>query len=396
MTKQTIHVMQLISSLQVGGAEKLLLDLLDETQPNGLVTFTVVVMNQAVNPELKARLERLHCEVYFLDRPEGHLHGKYLQKLLRIISDHDVDIVHSHNTGSKWWAILCKLCRPSLKLIFTVHDTAPIRQNAFHGFLQRIFINHYIAVSQSVERLCLEKGFVPVTQIYNGIDLQAYQNIRRNSLVKRLKAAPFQSRPLRIVQIGRLYHPKKGQDILISAIAQCKQKGMSVHATFMGGVYSYSQDSYDTLKKMVVDLDLQAEIDFVVNQTNVSAVLSEADLFVLPSRYEGLGLVVLEAMAAGVPVIVSNIDGPAELVCHGQNGLLFQSDVVASLFLAICTMYDHPELADLMAENALAFVKKFDIEGMRQQYHNLYQHALLEKSLPIGSVLREVSHGTFF
>lgn len=396
MAKQTIQVMQLISSLEVGGAEKLLLDLLDEKQKNASVTFTVVVMNQAVNPELKARLQRLNCRVYFLNRPEGHLHWKYLQALLRIVSEQGIDIIHSHNSGSKWWAILCRLCKPSLRLVFTVHDTAPIRQNAFLTLLQRLFVDRYIAVSKSVERLCREEGFVPVTRIYNGIDLSRYRNTRRKSMLERVKATPFHSAPLRIVQIGRLYYPKKGQDILIRAIAQCKQKGMSVHATLMGGVYSYSEDSYQTLKRMVADFNLQDEIDFVVNQTHVSSVLNDADLFVLPSRYEGLGLVVLEAMAAGVPVIVSNIDGPAELVCPGQNGLVFQSGDVNSLVLAISHVYEHPENADLMVKNALDFVRKFDIAVMRQQYCDLYQKILLKNTSPIASVLGEVSHGAIF
>lgn len=388
--------MQLISSLELGGAEKLLLDLLDEKSGNLPVAFTVVVMNQAVNPELKARLMRLNCEVYFLDRPEGHLHWKYLQALLRIVFEQDVDIIHSHNSGSKWWAILCKFCKPSLKLIFTVHDTAPIRQNVFLTFLQRLFVDRHIAISRSVERLCRAEGFVPVSQIYNGIDVSRYRNARRNSLRERVKATPFHSVPLRIVQIGRLYYPKKGQDILIQAIAQCKQQGMSVQATLMGGVYSYSENSYQALKKMVADFHLQDEIDFVVNQTHVSSVLNEADLFVLPSRYEGLGLVVLEAMAAGVPVIVSNIDGPAELVCHGQNGLVFQSGDVDSLVLAISHVYVHPENADFLAKNALDFVKNFDIAVMRQQYCDLYQQTLFNDKSPIGSVLEEVSHGAVF
>ncbi len=396
MMKRSIQVMQLISSLEVGGAEKLLLDLLDEKQSDASVEFTVVVMNQAVNSELKMRLKLMNCDAYFLERPEGHVHWKYLQALLKIISVHDIDIVHSHNTGSKWWAMLCKLCKPSLKLIFTVHDTAPVWLSVFHKFLQRVFIDHYIAVSKSVERLCEREGFVPVRQIYNGIDIDAYQNLKRHTLVERLQAIAYHHRPLRIVQIGRFYYPKKGQDLLIRAIAQCKQAGLAVHGTFMGSVHPYSEHSYQALKDLVAELNLQDEIAFVVNKTNVASVLREADLFVLPSRFEGLGLVVLESMAAGVPVIVSNIDGPAELVCHEENGLLFESDSVDSLVQAICKVYAYPEIADGFAAKALNFVKQFDISVMRQQYFQLYHQMLFKKNFLSVCALQEVTHGSSF
>lgn len=169
-----------------------------------------------------------------------------------------------------------------------------------------------------------------------------------------------------------------------------------VRATLMGSVHPYSEQSYQALKELVAELNLQDEIEFLVNKTHVASVLSEADLFVLPSRYEGLGLVVLEAMAAGSPVIVSNIDGPAELVCHGENGLLFESGSVDALVHEICKVYAHPEIADRLAVNALNFVRQFDISAMRQQYFQLYHQVLVNNTSLIASRVQEVFHGASF
>lgn len=396
MTRRPIRVLQLISSLEMGGAEKLLLDLLDYPDTFCPVDFTLVVMNAAVNPQLKDRLEKLKVNTYYLNRPQGHWHPRYLFSLFHIISRHAIEVIHSHNSGSKWWSILCKLINPSLKLVFTVHDTAPMRLSAFQKWIQRVWIDHYIAVSQSVERLCLYEGLRPVTRIYNGIPLSTYRNPHRLSLKKRIQIANFQEVPLRIVQIGRLYYPKKGQDLMLQALAQCRKAGLSINLTLMGGVYDYSEQSYRHLQQLVKTLNLQDCVNFLVNQSHVPEVLRQVDLFVLPSRYEGLGLVVLEAMAAGVPVIASNVDGPAELIRHGQNGLLFESGNVRSLVQGIQQLYESPDVADRLAQNALAFVRRFDIQSMQAQYHQFYQNILYQESVDLKPVSYplEVIHGS--
>lgn len=398
MANRLINVMQLISSLEVGGAEKLLLDLLAASRDDDRVNFTVVIMNQAVNVDMRQRLERMGLNVYYLERPEGHFHLKYLRQLAQIIFRHRVQVIHAHNTGSKLWAMLCKALHPSLKLVFTIHDTVPASFSLPQRLLHRTLIDQHIAISQSVDQLCQRQGFLNRQQIYNGIDLKPFENPYRDSLPQRLKRHAFSEHPLRIVQVGRLHYPKKGQDLLIQAIARCKERGLYVKATLMGGVYAYNQGSFDELRQMVNQYSLEPDIEFLVNRTDVPEVLKKADLFVLPSRYEGLGLVVLEAMAAKIPVIASNIDGPAELIQHGKNGLLFESNQVDSLCEQIETIYHQPELAESLVENASDFVKKFDIHHMKARYFNLYDMLTRLREAHAGNyhepMLGEVMNGT--
>lgn len=393
MPKPLIHVMQLISSLEVGGAEKLLLDLLASSREFTQVHFTVVIMNQGVNPQLRQRLQTMGLDVYYLDRPEGHMHFKYLRELLRIVDLHQVELIHCHNTGSKLWAMLCRLLKPSLKVVFTVHDTVPAHYSLLQKILHRTFIDHHIAISKSVADLCQRENLIPYTQIYNGIDQLPFRSETRLGLEDRLRQHSFQQRPLQIIQVGRMHHPKKGQDLLIKAIYQCKQAGFNIQAKLMGGVYNYNQPSYQALKQLVSELGLDSDVEFLVNRTDVPEVLKQADVFVLPSRYEGLGLVVLEAMAAGLPVIASNIDGPAELIQHGHNGLLFESDSVASLVQQIGLIYENPVMADQFSNVASQFVLRFDIQQMRQSYFQLYQSLIVSKNYS-ESTFGEVLNGT--
>ena len=92
----------------------------------------------------------------------------------------------------------------------------------------------------------------------------------------------------------------------------------------------------------------------------------------LPSRYEGFGLALLEAMAAGVPVIAADVDGPGELLVHGSNGLKFKVGSAEDLAEKIIDLARRPKDAARIAETARNFVNEFDIANMRDQYFTIY------------------------
>jgi glycosyltransferase involved in cell wall biosynthesis len=131
---------------------------------------------------------------------------------------------------------------------------------------------------------------------------------------------------------------------------------------------------------MVDELGLHQEVEFLINHTDVPNVLSSKDLFVMPSRFEGLGLVLLEAMTAGLPVIASNTDGPRELVQDGLNGFLFDTGDPEHLFDRIQLVYKNPSLAAHVSKNALDFVRQFDIHMMKERYYRLYELLLRPKA----------------
>jgi glycosyltransferase involved in cell wall biosynthesis len=381
MADNLMNVMHLISSLEVGGSEKLLIDFLAACRDDDQVNYTVVIMNRAVNPTMRERLERLGLNVYYLDRPEGHKHPKYLIELLKIIHRHNVRIVHSHNFGSKLWAVLCKAFCPGLKLVFTVHDTMSMpRLDKRQIIIHRHWIDQHVAISKTVASLCEKRGIHNYRQIYNGIHVQHFMDTNRQSLQARLEQESFEMKPLKIVHVGRMDYPVKGQDILLHAIKRCKDAGLQVQCALMGGVYPYNQKSFDELKALVQELNLNNDVEFLINRTDVAQVISKADVFVLPSRFEGLGLVILEAMAAGLPVIASNTDGPKELIEDGNNGLLFENGNPDHLFERIQLIYQNPAVADRFRGEALQRIAKFDIQAMKNQYYLLYDSLLSEVS----------------
>lgn len=391
MANRLTNVLQIISSLEVGGSEKLLLDFLAACQNDDRVNFTVVIMNQGINPQMQERLDRLGLNVYYLNRPESYKHPKYWFQLLQIIHRHEVQVIHAHNQGSKLWAMLCKLAQPRLKLVFTIHDTQMLpRLSRMQLLLHRYLVDVHIAISQTVASLCDQRGMRNYKQIYNGIHLTPLQNPDRASLQSRCQLEPFTQRPLRILHVGRMDCHVKGQDILVQALYLCKQAGLNVHCTLMGGVYPYNQAAFESLQALVHKLNLTDDITFHLNQMDVAAQMAKADLFVLPSRAEGLGLVVLEAMASGLPVIASDTDGPRELVQHGVTGLLFPTEDAKALYENVREIYEQPARADAVRTAATQWVCQFDIHEMKRQYYSLYD-ALIDA--PVLTELKQMSAG---
>lgn len=357
-----LNVLHLISSLEVGGAEKLLIELLKNTKAQD-INFVVVVMNNNVDEGLKQELLGINSNVYFLNRIEGHKHPKYLFQLLKVINKHKVNIIHTHNYGSKIWASLCKFVFPGLKLVYTIHSSNTIKKmNTTNIVIHNMFVDKSIAISEEIYQGSKNKKMNSI-KIYNGVEVDKYK-INQNKNVNKY---------FNIINVGRITHSVKGQDILIKALKECKNKGINFVCNFVGGVYSYDKESFEYLKDLVNDLELSKNINFLGNRNDVPKLLTDADLFVLPSRYEGMPVSLLEAMASNLPVIASNISGSNDLISNGENGLLFESENVQDLADKIQYLYENKNIREELVQNAYKFVQGFDISTTCKNYCELYK-----------------------
>ncbi len=131
---------------------------------------------------------------------------------------------------------MCKIVKPSLKTVFTVHNTNSFANtNKLNRILQKLFIDMNIAISQAVANECIKNGINKVIKIYNGIFLSLFIPTKKE----------YKNPTLNIINVARLTHKIKGQDVLIKALKICKDKEMKFICNFVGGKYAYAQDSYD-------------------------------------------------------------------------------------------------------------------------------------------------------
>lgn len=290
-----MRISHIIWSLTPGGVETMLVDIINVQVQSENVSLLIV--NKDIDDNLYRAINK-KCDIICCNRSKGSKCIIPWIKLNIALFKFQPDIIHCHLEGMRKMII-----HPAPK-VFTVHNThtSGREYNRFDGLF---------AISNAVRDYTLKQGFNS-TVVYNGIHPE-------NILSKAPNNPP--SKPFKIVCIGRLYSPHKGQDILLKALSimdtNCK---FDYHIDFIGD----GPSKYE-LELLVKNLHLEDRVSFLGAQTRdyIYTRLCEYDLFVQPSRLEGFGLTVAEACCAKVPVLISKLDGPMEIIGY-QYGYTFE------------------------------------------------------------------------
>jgi glycosyltransferase involved in cell wall biosynthesis len=295
-----VRISHVVWSFARGGLESLVVDLCNQQLTRNAVQL--VVVNDVVDEGL---LEELAAGVVVarIGRPPGSIDPRHLFRVLRALAGFAPDVLHIHQNS------LAAVTRWSkVPTVLTVHDTV------FGGVRYFRHCDKVIAISESVKAsICAQAPGQEPLVIFNGIRSREIRvsHQRRDDC-------------FRIIQVGRLELPKKGHDIAIEAMAMLAGASLPYKITldFVG-----SGPAFESLEAMIESKGLRHVVRMcgAWTRARIYDSLTDYHLLIQPSRFEGFGLTVAEAMAAEVPVLVSNIDGPRELVADGMYGGLFET-----------------------------------------------------------------------
>jgi glycosyltransferase involved in cell wall biosynthesis len=346
-----MKILHFIWSLTNGGAENLTVDLANAQADDN--ELTVMVGNDLVDDAVCQRLSD-KVRLIRIGRTEGSSNPYWIFKLLIRIWLVRPDVIHVHNCN------LIKLHRLlPCPMVLTVHTTNVQLTNGVEKFASICCISRAVLRDVAARYPTLRP-----TQIDNGIDvLSIRQRVAR------------MSSSCRIVQVGRLDHATKGQDLLIHAVAALKGCGAvpPIQADFIGDGPSYS-----FLECLARTEGVASECRLLGGKSRdeIYASLHEYDLLVQPSRVEGFGLTVAEGLAAKVPVLVSDIEGPMEVIAQGAHGYFFGSDDPASLVQALkIALNDLNSRKSVDAvDEAWKYVReKYDVSVTAARYVKIYE-----------------------
>lgn len=209
----------------------------------------------------------------------------------------------------------------------------------------------------SSERTCV---------IYNPVDLQHVQTLSAEPLPAEVRY-PYPGR-FNVLAVGR-FMPQKGFDLLIRAMASLRDTHW--HLTILG-----EGREREALERLAAELSVASRVDFPGFQQNPYSWMARADLFVLSSRWEGFGHVIVEAMACGTPVLATRCpSGPAEIIEDRVDGRLC-AITVEDLAERIAELADSPEDRRRYAEAGRVTVKRFDVQAIARQYEDLFLEAI--------------------
>lgn len=255
-------------------------------------------------------------------------------------------------------------------IVGTSHLYSPVSHVRFGWLKQRLqaaMLDQYIAVSNEVKKRLCQDLHVPegkIRVVHNGIRMEPFKGTSNTSVRAALSGGS--ARPI-ILTVARL-HQQKGHVYLLEAAA------MVPDALF---ILAGDGPERPFLEKRARGLGLEARVRFLGQRQDIPLLLASCDLFILPSLYEGLPLSVLEAMAAGKPVVATAIGGTDEAVIHGETGFLVPPANPVELATVIRKVLSDKGLASRLAEAGKArAVKMFSSDAMVRGVTGVYEELI--------------------
>jgi len=355
-----MRVLQIINSLYTGGAEKLLVDAIPLYRQKG-IDMKLLLLNGDETPFYR-QLKNENIVIHSLTR--GKIKKIYNPLLIfRIIPFlKKYDIVHVHLFPALYWVALAKLLSFSkIQLVFTEHSTnnRRIMKGGIWRILDRFIYREYnkiVSITADVDKilqkqLSLHKNNFQV--INNGVKISDFLQLNHNinNDDKRI-----------IIQVSSFQYPKD-HPTLIRAMQYLSE---NIKLILVGD--GEKRKESETLTK---ELNLSDRVQFLGIRTDIPQLLQSADIAVLSSHWEGFGLAAVEGMAAGKPVIASDVSGLREVV-EGA-GLLFEKGNKQDLAQKISSLIDDPALYKDVAARCRERAKQYDINTMVEKYIGLYK-----------------------
>jgi glycosyltransferase involved in cell wall biosynthesis len=352
----------------LGGGERIVLNLAALLPKYG---YRASILTFSVHPDSVA-LKSRPCPIYVLPLQRTYdltaLRAAFeLRRFLRL---QQVQIVQTFFESSDLWAGFVTKAMSKAKLIWSRRDMGILRARKHH-IAYRLMASApdaVFAVSEQVRKHCIEVDRIDPTRvqtIYNGLNLADW-----NTVIRPAKAPG----ELLVTTIGNIRRVK-GHDIFIKAAAFILPRFPKVSFSIAGDVLE--ADYFAELQTLVRDLNLSDHFHFVGGITNLREHLSVADIFVLPSRSEGFSNAIVEAMAAALPIVATNVGGNAEAVKDGVSGFVVPSDDPAALSAAIIRLLSDPSLAKAMGEAGKDLVaENFTAEAMMNRITATYRNLL--------------------
>lgn len=337
------RIAYLVQGLGTGGLERVVLHLAREMVRRG---HEVIICCYDKRGNLADEAEQAGARVKLLLR-KGGVDVGYAWRLARWLRRHRPDVLHMHNETALFYGTLAGRLARVPCLIYTEHDGVFPRSLAARWANRTLvrWLTQAVAVSEAVKDLwCRHDGIDParVQVIPNGVP-----DVREAAG----SPPPREDGRFRIGCVSRLSH-EKGVDVLIEAFALVRNELPRAELVLIG-----DGAERQTLEKRATELGLADHIQFFGMCDDVMQLLNGFDLFVLPSRTEGLPLAVLEAMAASLPIVATAVGGVPQALRHGEAGVLVppeEPEVLAQAIVQLAANGQH------MAHHGSAARKEYE------------------------------------
>jgi len=305
---------------------------------------------------------------------------KALLSLVRLVLKEKPDIVHTHSSKDGILGRLAARIAGAPQIIHTPHGH--VFYGHFGAFASKIFLwiekifsrftDRVVALTDGEKDDYINLSVCPPEQlfkIHSGVDVKKFMNANGNRVEKRRSLGLDQNEPV-IGFVGWLL-PIKGPDYLLKAMDYVWRGHPETSLIMVGKGDMDVELRAEALKK-----NANGKIKFLGWREDIDEIMPLFDMLVLPSLNEGMGRVLVEAMAAGKPVVASRVGGIPDLVRHEETGYLVPPADEEALAEGIKKLLDDPEKARQMGQRGKEYCHQFSLEAMIERLDNLYSELI--------------------
>jgi glycosyltransferase involved in cell wall biosynthesis len=376
-----MKIIQIIPTLKKGGAERLTLDICNELQRQNHEVLLITLYPDNDYPELSSGINITVCNAKFIPSV-FRKKTTNLTELNEVINNFKPDIIHSHLFEAE--IISRSYLYPGAVYITHCHDNMVqfeslslqllTNKTAIINWYEKQYLikqykkckNHFIANSHHTEEYFREN--LPyslsknLTYLDNAINYQKFYNSNKIKL----------DEPIRLITIGSLVD-KKNQFFLVDVVSVLRNKNINVSLDILG-----DGPNKELISTKIKSLGLQGHIKLQGNVSNVEEYLKQSTLYVHAATYEPFGLVLIEAMAAGLPVVSLDGGGNRTFIYNGENGYMVEQATPTLFAEKIIELIKTKEVFDKASQSAKKIAENYDITSYTTILLYIYKQ-LLEK-----------------
>lgn len=352
-----MKIVQVMPDFGLAGAETMVENLSCGLAAEGCDVLVISFFD--LHTAITERIENRGIKIKYLGKKRG-FDPSIISKMRKIIKAYQPDVIHTHRYVLPY-AFLASMGFKA-KRVHTVHNVAQKEQTKVGKNINRVLFRYFnvvpVALSKEIQRTIQEVYGLPdnrIPVVFNGIDLS-------RCIVKESYA---RKDTFTVLHIGR-FMDVKNHELLLRSFARFKGQHSDARLQLLG-----DGELKENMMQLAGQLNITDAVEFAGLQSNVYPWLHNADVFILPSKFEGMPMTLIEAMGTGLPIIASNVGGIPDMLSSQKEALLIEPKE-EKIIEALEMVYSDAKKREYCGRNALQRSSLFSSQAMARKYLQLY------------------------